>query len=100
MGWEGEEGKGIMDGSERERDRRVLAGEGGVRTEDEFLNRRVDVDAVSHFQLVDLELQPLAERLELGSHFGLRGFVRKRGCNAVVAFSSSGSSSSGSLQST
>ena len=41
------------------------------RTKDELLNGRVDVHAHGHLELVDLELQPLAEGLELGSHGGL-----------------------------
>jgi hypothetical protein len=54
MGWMG------MDGGE----------EGGGRTEDELLDGRVDVHAEGHFDLVDLELQPLAEGLEAGGHGG------------------------------
>jgi hypothetical protein len=45
MGWMG------MDGGEV----------GGGRTEDELLDGRVDVHAEGDFDLVDLELQPLAE---------------------------------------
>jgi hypothetical protein len=38
------------------------------RTESEFLNGSENVHAESHFQLVDLELHPFAERLEVGAH--------------------------------
>ena len=48
-------------------------GKKGGRTEDEFLNRRVDVHAHGDFELVDLELQPLAEGLEVGGHGGRVG---------------------------
>ena len=47
-----------------------MGANGGQRTKDELLNGRVDVHAHGHLELVDLELQPLAEGLELGSHGG------------------------------
>ena len=47
-----------------------MGANGGQRTKDELLNGRVDVHAHGHLELVDLELPPLAEGLELGGHGG------------------------------
>ena len=38
------------------------------RTEEELLNGSPDIDAECHFKLVDLELQPFAERFEVRAH--------------------------------
>jgi hypothetical protein len=41
---------------------------GGQHTKDELLDGGEDVDAVCHLELVDLELDPFAEGLEVGRH--------------------------------
>ena len=43
-------------------------GGGSQRTENGLLSRSENVDAERHLDLVDLELQPLAEALEVGRH--------------------------------
>jgi len=53
---------------------------GGGHTKDELFNRGKDVDAVCDLELVDLELDPLAEGLEVGRHGGVgRGYGGGRG---------------------
>ncbi|KAL1837199.1 hypothetical protein VTJ49DRAFT_4171 [Mycothermus thermophilus] len=47
----------------------------GRRTKDELLGRCKHVDTVGDLELVDLELQPLAEGLESGGHGGRVGEV-------------------------
>lgn len=54
----------------RRRPKRSREGQRDKHTKDELLNRRKDVHAHGNLKLVNLELEPLAEGLEVGRHDG------------------------------